>query len=253
MRVEALLQFALAIAFIVLWVFMPTWSISGANYSISLTPWGYVVRFFGETHVIPPPTVYAVWLFALDAGLLPLIWRRSRYSLYLAALFSVLSISMLMDTILFQQRYLQFHGYTIAPTPNGYIYVSLPTKPVLGLPTYVLLSTKPVLGLPTYILLALTILSIFNMATRARWLGTRVIEDPIIAIERVLKVLHIEYSRIEGGVKVGGIKIIRRDDSLLLVNDHRIDEVDLGTAITEAVKVGLKQPVSVGVVDYGED
>jgi len=239
MRVEALLQFALAIAFIVLWVFMPAWSISGANYSISLTPWGYVVRFFGETHVIPPPTVYAIWLFALDAGLLPLIWRRSRYSLYLATLFSVLSLSMLMDTILFQQRYLQFHGYTIAPTPTGYIYVFL--------------STKPVLGLPTYILLALVILSIFNMITRARWLGTRVIEDPIIAIERVLKVLHIEYSRIEGGVKVGGIKIIRRDDSLLLVNDHRIDEVDLGTAITEAVKVGLKQPVSVGVVDYGED
>jgi len=238
-RVEALLQFALAIAFIVLWVFMPAWSISGANYSISLTPWGYVVRFFGETHVIPPPTVYAVWLFALDAGLLPLVWRRSRYSLYLATLFSVLSLSMLMDTILFQQRYLQFHGYTIAPTPTGYIYV--------------LLSTKPVLGLPTYILLALTILSIFNMATRARWLGTRVIEDPIVAVERVLKVLHIEYSRIEGGVKVGGIKIIRRDDSLLLVNEHRIDEVDLGTAITEAVKVGLKQPVSVGVVDYGED
>jgi hypothetical protein len=239
MRVEALLQFALAIAFIVLWVFMPAWSISGANYSISLTPWGYVVRFFGETHVIPPPTVYAIWLFALDAGLLPLIWRRSRYSLYLAALFSVLSLSMLMDTILFQQRYLQFHGYTIAPTPTGYIYV--------------LLSTKPVLGLPTYILLALTILSIFNMATRARWLGTRVIEDPIIAIERVLKVLHIEYSRIEGGVKVGGIKIIRRDDSLLLVNDHRIDEVDLGTAITEAVKAGFRQQVGVGVVDYGED
>jgi hypothetical protein len=238
-RVEALLQFALAIAYVVLWVFMPAWSISGANYSISLTPWGYVVRFFGETHVIPPPTVYAVWLFALDAGLLPLVWRRSRYSLYLATLFSVLSLSMLMDTILFQQRYLQFHGYTIAPTPTGYIYV--------------LLSTKPVLGLPTYILLALTILSIFNMATRARWLGAETIEDPIVAVERVLKVLHIEYSRIEGGVKVGGIKIIRRDDSLLLVNDHRIDEVDLGTAITEAVKVGLKQPVSVGVVDYGED
>jgi len=238
-RVEALLQFALAIAYVVLWVFMPAWSISGANYSISLTPWGYVVRFFSETHVIPPPTVYAVWLFAIGAGLLPLVWRRSRYSLYLATLFSVLSLSMLMDTILFQQRYLQFHGYTIAPTPTGYIYV--------------LLSTKPVLGLPTYILLALTILSIFNMITRARWLGTRVIEDPIMAVERVLKVLHIEYSRIEGGVKVGGIKIIRRDDSLLLVNDHRIDEVDLGTAITEAVKVGLKQPVSVGVVDYGED
>jgi hypothetical protein len=238
-RVEALLQFALAIAYVVLWVFMPAWSISGANYSISLTPWGYAVRFFSETHVIPPPTVYAVWLFALDAGLLPLVWRRSRYSLYLATLFSVLSLSMLIDTILFQQRYLQFHGYTIAPTPNGYIYVSLPTKPVLGL--------------PTYILLALTILSIFNMITRARWLGTRVIEDPIVAVERVLKVLHIEYSRVEGGVKVGGIKIIRRDDSLLLVNDHRIDEVDLGTAITEAVKAGLRQPVSVGVVDYGED
>ena len=239
MRVEALLQFALAIAFIVLWVFVPTWSLSGVNYSVSLMPWGFVVRFFGETHVIPPPTVYAIWLFALDAGLLPLIWRRSRYSLYLAALFSVLSLSMLIDTVLFQQRYLQFHGYTIAPTPNGYIYV--------------LLSTKPVLGLPTYVLLALVILSIFNMVTRARWLGTRVIEDPIITIERVLKVLHIEYSRIEGGVKVGGIKIIRRDDSLLLVNDHRIDEVDLGTAITEAVKAGFRQQVGVGVVDYGED
>ncbi|MCG2892359.1 MAG: hypothetical protein L7H00_02380 [Vulcanisaeta sp.] len=239
MRIEALLQFALAIAFIVLWVFMPTWSMSGANYSISLTPWGYVVRFFGETHVIPPPTVYAVWLFAIDAGLLPLIWRRSRYSLYLAALFSVLSISMLMDTILFQQRYLQFHGYTIAPTPTGYIYVSLPTRPVLGL--------------PTYILLALTILSIFNMATRARWLGTRVIEDPIVAVERVLKALHIEYSRIESGVEVGGIKIIRQGSSLRLVRGSEAIEVDLKTAIIETIKAGLKQPVSVGVVDYGED
>ena len=239
MRVEALLQFALAIAYVVLWVFMPAWSISGANYSISLTPWGYVVRFFSETHVIPPPTVYAVWLFAIGAGLLPLVWRRSRYSLYLATLFSVLSLSMLMDTILFQQRYLQFHGYTIAPTPTGYIYV--------------LLSTKPVLGLPTYILLALTILSIFNMITRARWLGTRVIEDPIIAIERVLKVLHIEYSRIEGGVKVGGVRIVRQGGSLWLVRGGETIEVDLKTAITEAVKVGLRQPVSVGVVDYGED
>jgi hypothetical protein len=237
-RVEALLQFALVIAFIVLWVFMPAWSISGANYSISLTPWGYVVRFFGETHVIPPPTVYAIWLFALDAGLLPLIWRRSRYSLYLAALFSVLSLSMLMDTILFQQRYLQFHGYTIAPTPNGYIYVLLPTKPVLGLPTYVLL--------------ALVILSIFNMATRARWLGTS-LEDPIVAVERVLKTLHIEYSRIEHGVEVESIKIVRQGGSLWLVRGGEATEVDLKTAITEAVKVGLKQPVSVGVVDYGED
>ena len=241
MRVEALLQFALAIAFIVLWVFVPTWSLSGVNYSISLMPWGFVVRFFGETHVIPPPTVYAVWLFALGAGLLPLIWRRSRYSLYLAALFSVLSISMFMDTILFQQRYLQFHGYTIAPTPNGYIYVSLPTKPVLGLPTYVLL--------------ALVILSIFNMVTRARWLGTGP-EDPIVAVVRVLKVLHIEYSRIEHGVEVGGVRIVGQGGSLWLVRGmgetKEAIEVDLKTAITEAVKVGLRQPV-IGVVDYGED
>jgi hypothetical protein len=241
-RVEALLQFALAIAFIVLWVFMPTWSLSGVNYSVSLMPWGFVVRFFGETHVIPPPTVYAVWLFALGAGLLPLIWRRSRYSLYLAALFSVLSLSMLMDTILFQQRYLQFHGYTIAPTPNGYIYVSLPTKPVLGLPTYVLL--------------ALVILSIFNMVTRARWLGAEAIEDPIVAVERVLKALHIEYSRIVGGVEVGGVRIVRQGGSLWLVRGmgetKEAIEVDLKTAITEAVKVGLRQPV-IGVVDYGED
>lgn len=238
MRIEALLQFALVIAFIVLWVFVPTWSMSGVNYSISLMPWGYVVRFFGEIHVIPPPTVYAVWLFAIDAGLLPLIWRRSRYSLYLATLFSVLSLSMLMDTILFQQRYLQFHGYTIAPTPNGYIYVSLPTKPVLGLPTYVLL--------------ALVILSIFNMVTRARWLGTGP-EDPIVAVERVLKALHIEYSRIEGGVEVGGIKITRQGSSLRLVRGSEAIEVDLKTAIIETIKAGLKQPVSVGVVDYGED
>ena len=243
MRVEALLQFALAIAFIVLWVFMPTWSISGVNYSVSLMPWGYVVEFFGETHVIPPPTVYAVWLFALNAGLLPLIWRRSRYSLYLAALFSVLSLSMLMDTVLFQQRYLQFHGYTIAPTPNGYIYVSLPTKPVLGLPTYVLL--------------ALTILSIFNMVTRARWLGAEAIEDPIVAVERVLKALHIEYSRIVGGVEVGGVRIVGQGGSLWLVRGmgetKEAIEVDLKTAIIEAVKAGLRQQVGVGVVDYGED
>jgi hypothetical protein len=243
MRVEALLQFALAIAFIVLWVFMPTWSISGVNYSISLMPWGYVVKFFGETYVIPPPTVYAVWIFAIGAGLTPLVWRRSRYSLYLAVLFSVLSISMLMDTILFQQRYLQFHGYTIAPTPTGYIYVSLPTRPVLGLPTYVLL--------------ALVALSIINAATRARWLGTRVIEDPIIVIERVLKALNIEYSRIEHGVEVGGVRIVGQGGSLWLVRGmgetKEAIEVDLKTAITEAVKAGFRQPMSVGVVDYGED
>jgi hypothetical protein len=243
MRVEALLQFALAIAFIVLWVFMPTWLMSGVNYSISLTPWGYVVRFFGETYVIPPPTVYAVWIFAIGAGLTPLVWRRSRYSLYLAVLFSVLSLSMLMDTILFQQRYLQFHGYTIAPTPTGYIYVSLPTRPVLGLPTYVLL--------------ALVALSIINAATRARWLGTRVIEDPIIVIERVLKALNIEYSRIEHGVEVGGVRIVGQGGSLWLVRGmgetKEAIEVDLKTAITEAVKAGFRQPMSVGVVDYGED
>ena len=243
MRVEALLQFALAIAYVVLWVFMPAWSISGANYSISLMPWGYVVRFFSETHVIPPPTVYAVWLFAIGAGLLPLVWRRSRYSLYLATLFSVLSLSMLMDTILFQQRYLQFHGYTIAPTPNGYIYVLLPTKPVLGLPTYVLL--------------ALVILSIFNAATRARWLGAEAIEDPIVAVERVLKALNIEYSRIKYGVEVGGVRIVGQGGSLWLVRDmgetKEAIEVDLKTAIIETIKAGLKQPVSVGVVDYGED
>jgi len=152
-------------------------------------------------------------------------------------------VSMLMDTILFQQRYLQFHGYTIAPTPTGYIYVSLPTRPVLGLPTYVLL--------------ALVALSIINAATRARWLGTRVIEDPIIVIERVLKALNIEYSRIEHGVEVGGVRIVGQGGSLWLVRGmgetKEAIEVDLKTAITEAVKAGLRQPVSVGVVDYSED
>ena len=125
------------------------------------------------------------------------------------------------------------------------------------------LPTKLVLGLPTYVLLALAILSIFNMATRARWLGTRVIEDPIAAVERVLKALNIKYSRIEHGVEVGGVRIvggvgiIGQGSSLWLIRDigetKEVIEVDLETAIIEAVKAGLRQPVSVGVVDYGED
>ncbi|WP_446752375.1 hypothetical protein [Vulcanisaeta sp. JCM 16161] len=246
MRLEVLLQLLLAVVFVVTWFFMPAYGIYGRDYSIALMPWGYLVDFFGLNYVAPPPTVFAVWLFALDAGLIPVIWRRTRYPLYLSAFFAVLSLMMLLDTILFQQRYLQVKGYAVFPTPNGYLYVYL-------------LHTS-VLGLPTYILLALAILSVFNMATGAKWLDVDVMliirrryvlhRDALSTVELMLRRINIKYVRYDNEIRVGNVALIKDGDNLIIRKDSSTEAVGIENAILELIKAGFSQVITEGTIDY---
>ena len=246
MRLEALIQLLLAVAFVIAWFLMPTYGVYGGNYSIALMPWGYLVSFFGMSYIVTPPTVFAVWLFALDAGLIPIIWRRTRYPLYLSAFFAVLSLMMLLDTILFQQRYLQVKGYAISPTPNGYLYVYLPHTLVFGL--------------PTYILLALAILSVFNMVTGARWLDIDVKliirrkyvaqHDALDTVELMLRRVNIKYIKSNNEIRVGNVALIMDGDNLVIRKDSSIEVANIEDAIIELIRAGLSQVIAEGLIDY---
>jgi hypothetical protein len=246
MRLEALIQLLLAVAFVITWFLMPTYGVYGANYSLALMPWGYLVSFFGMSYVVPPPTVFAVWLFALDSGLIPIIWRRTRYPLYLSAFFAVLSLMMLLDTILFQQRYLQVKGYAISPTPNGYLYVYLPHTSVLGL--------------PAYILLALAILSVFNMVTGARWLDIDVKliirrkyvvqHNALDTVELMLRRVNIKYVKSGNEIRVGNVALTMDGNNLVIHKDSSVKVVNIEDAIIELIKAGLSQVITEGLIDY---
>ena len=199
MRVEVLILLALVLAFIAAWLLTPAWLVSGPNYSLRLMPWGFIITFFGATYTVSPPIVYFVLAFSIASAIAPIVWRRSVYSLYLSTLLALLSLTMLIDTILFQQRYLQVKGFIIAPTPNGYAYVELPHTPALGV--------------PVYLLIAAVAIAILNMATRARWLkygewslAWALAEyGPLVAIEQALKRLNIPYIKVQGAIIVGNL------------------------------------------------
>ncbi|ADN50469.1 hypothetical protein [Vulcanisaeta distributa] len=256
MRLEVLVLLSLIIAFVVSWLFIPAWGVSGRNYYLRLMPWGFVVTFFGVTYVVPPPTVYLVSFFALDSALILIIWRRSAYALYLSALLAVLSLVMLIDTILFQQRYLQVRGFIIVPTPSGYVYIELPHNSFIGLPTYVLIVA--------------TAIAILNMLTRARWLGLRrwSLAEAVkehgapTAIEQALDRLGIPYTKTPDGIAVGNLLIKTEGNKILLSRRTEGDVIAGGSpgsnvedtvayAIYESIREALKGGTE--VVEYAEE
>mgnify|MGYP001773142549 CR=1 FL=1 len=257
MRIEVLILLGLVLAFVVTWFFIPAWSIEGPNYHLRLMPWGFVVTFFGVTYIVPPPTVYLILFFALDSALVPLIWRRSVYSLYLSALLITLALAMFADTVLFQERYMQIRGYLIEPTPNGYIYVALPHSPSLGVPGYILAVSVAV--------------AILNMVTRARWLRyrewslARALAEygPLVAIEQALKRLNIPYTKVQGAVIVGNLVIREIDGKLALslsntssgssteVKNLMSPNEAIAYIIHEAVKRALEEKAT--VIEYAEE
>lgn len=243
-RLEAVIQLIIAISFVASWFVTPIWAIKGINYSIYLTPLGYVVIFFGNKALVPPPTVFAVWLFALDAGLVPIIWRKTRYPLYLSMILAVLSLTMLVDTVLFQQRYLQVRGYVISPTPNGYIYVQLPHVSVFEV--------------PFYILLALVVITVVNSVTGAKWTNVQVIirrrkitgGNQLDVIKGVLDRVGVKYEDVDNGVRVGGTMVLLKGNSLILVKDSIETEVSPDVALAELVKAGADQLIRTAGDDY---
>ncbi|WP_291766629.1 hypothetical protein [Caldivirga sp. UBA161] len=233
MRIEVLILLSLVLAFIITWLFIPAWSIKGPNYYLRLMPWGFVVTFFGVTYIVPPPTVYLVPFFALDSALVPLIWRRSVYSLYLSALLITLALTMFADTVLFQERYMQVKGYLIEPTPNGYLYVALPHSPAFGIPGYILAMSAAV--------------AILNMVTRARWIKYRAWSlaqtlaeyGPLMTVEQALKRLNIPYVKAQGTIIVGNLVIREADGKLAL---SLIDAANKPLGEVAPVEVGLLMP-----------
>ena len=257
MRVEVLILLALTLAFLAAWLLTPAWLVSGPNYSLRLMPWGFVITFFGATYTVSPPIVYLVLAFSIASALAPIVWRRSAYPLYLSALLALLSLTMLIDAILFQQRYLQVRDFIIAPTPNGYAYVELPHTPALGA--------------PAYLLIAAVVVAILNMATRARWLGLRRWSLPmavreygaLTAIKQALDRLGIPYVEAQGGIAVGNLVTRHVGDKVIIslsgVGAIEIDggfeasaEESIAYIIYEAVRESLRG-LATEVVEYAEE
>ncbi|WP_069808109.1 hypothetical protein [Vulcanisaeta thermophila] len=211
MRPEVTIQVVLALVFVISWFLLPIYGITGPGLTIVLTPVGYVVNFLGLRYLVVPPTVFAIWIFALASPLIPAVWRSTRYPLYTSLLLAVLSVAMLAVTILFQWRYMAVRGYVIQPTPTGYIYVQLPHTPSLGVPFYVLA-----------IYLALTLA---NAVTGAKWLRLKEwsiaevyqTRGAMMAIKESLRRLGIPYEEVEGGIKVGDL-IIKEVQGMITIS-----------------------------------
>lgn len=224
------LQLALALAFTVAWFLTPAWVVASTGYSVVLTPFGYVVRFLNSTMTVTPPTVYTIIPLAIASGLTPLLWR-GRYVPFLGLTMSVLSISMLIVTIMFQQRYLQFQGFIVAPTPNGYLYISLPPRLSVGVPVFILLC-----------IIAPPIIAITKGNEGGGASGS------IRVVTSVLKALGVRYRIDNGWVVVSGLRLTEwQDGSIIIMRGSgdwsELTFTSLEGALIEVVRTVLKQGV----------
>ncbi|QGA53920.1 hypothetical protein GFS03_04680 [Sulfolobus sp. E5-1-F] len=156
-RSEVVIFSILTIIAVVLWFFVPVFGLKSINYEQMITPLGFQILFFESKYLlISPLTILAVIFFIISA-VLPLAWRSSRYSLYASTIAAGFGVVMIVNTFIFQQRYLHYYGYSVLPTPNGAFYIFFPSTTYFGLSLYLLVGA---LGL-----------SVVNSATRARWLS----------------------------------------------------------------------------------
>jgi hypothetical protein len=179
---------------------------------------------------VTPPTVYTIIPLAIASGLTPLLWR-GRYVPFLGLAMAVLSIVMLVVTILFQQRYLQFQGFIVAPTPNGYLYISLPPRLSVGVPVFILLS-----------MIAPPIIAI----TRGSEEGG--VSGSMRVVASVLKALGVRYRIDNGWVVVGGLRLTEwQDGSIIIMRGSgdwsELTFTSLEGALIEVIKATLGQGV----------
>jgi len=212
MRYEVLIFVLVTIAFLLSWYFIPIYVVSGPNVLIQLTPLGYYVHVLDASYIVTPFVLYLVTAYAIASIIVPLVWKRTRYSLYLSALLAGLSLAMFLSTVLYLWRYIIVKGYIASPTPTGVTYVFLPTSWSLSF--------------PAYLLFASVILAGINASTRARWLmksprkGFHIdLSDGILpAIEKVLNRLEITYAKHGNEIDVNGLKIREYDDKVVIID-----------------------------------
>ncbi len=128
MRLEVIIQLLIALAFVLAWIFMPFWSLVSNIYVQKLTPLGFSIAFLGSNYFLFVPNALAAFIYAIASAVIPLVWRSSRYSLYLSLFTLSLAAMLLVTVFIFQSRYLYYGGDSIIPTATGYMYIRIPYR-----------------------------------------------------------------------------------------------------------------------------
>jgi len=214
MRYEILIFVLVTTAFLISWYFVPIYVVFGPNLLIQLTPLGFDIHVLNFNYTVIPLVVYLVPVYAIASIIVPLVWKKTRYSLYVSAILAGLSLAMFLSTILYLWRYIVINGYIASPTPDGVTYVFLPKSWSLGFPAYLLFSS--------------VILSVVSASTRARWLipqkrkGIYIdLSNGILpVIEMILNKLDIPYTKIGNEIDVNGLKIREFGDKVVFVTPN---------------------------------
>ena len=218
MRYEVLIFVLVTLAFLSSWLFVPIYTVYGPNVLIQLTPLGYVIHVLKVSYTLTPLTLYLVPAYAIASIIVPLVWKKTRYSLYVSAVLAGLSLTMFLSTVLYLWRYIIVEGYIATPTPDGVTYVFLPKTWSLDF--------------PAYLLFASAILSAVNALTRARWIipqkGKGIYIDLsngiIPAIEMILDKLDIPYTKVGNEIDVNGLKIREFNDKVVIITPNNVFE-----------------------------
>ena len=212
MRYEVLIFVLVTVAFLLSWYFVPMYTVSGPNVLIQLTPLGYSIRVLNISYIVIPLVLYLVPAYAIASIIIPLVLKKSRYSLHVSAVLAGLSLAMFLSTLLYLWRYIIVEGYVASPTLDGVTYVFLPKIWSLDF--------------PAYLLFASVILSVINASTRARWLipaqrrGLYIdlSNDILPTIEMVLNKLEIPYTKSGNEIDVNGLKIHEYEDKVVITD-----------------------------------
>ncbi|AEB95137.1 hypothetical protein [Metallosphaera cuprina] len=217
---EVITSGAVTLAGLILWLFLPVFQIKGINYDLSITPIGFKTVLFNQSYIlISPLTITALVFFALSA-IIPFIWTSTRYSLYLSLASSLLGVAMIVNSFIFQERYLHFNGYSVLPTETGYFYISFPLSSTYNLPLFLLFIGAG--------------FSMVNAITKARWLPVRrlsLIEkmnfklknnELIKGLSLFVDNLGVDAKVEERAIKTSGLIITKADSRTELPNDLSI-------------------------------
>ncbi len=206
MRIEVIIQLLIALSFTITWFLAPLWSLKSNIYSQDLTPLGFSITFLNHRYFLFIPNTITALTYIVVSAVIPLIWRGSRYSLYLSLFALSLGIMLIITALIFQSRYLFYGGYSILSTATGYMYIKIPYK------TY--------FNVPLYLLIILFIVTTVNAVTRARWIRMRrltIIEEaliiarisnPVNAVRKALDKLGIQYKVIDNSLIIDDLAII---------------------------------------------
>ena len=213
MRIEVTIQLITALLFATAWFLAPLWYLKSNIYVQELIPLGFLIIFLGHKYFLFLPNTIAALIYVITSAIIPVVWRSSRYSLYLSLYTLSLAVMLIITAFIFQSRYLFYGGYSILNTKTGYMYIRIPYT------TY--------FGAPLYPLIVLYLVTSVNAATRARWVRVRrttIIEDillnirsegPINAIKKALNRIGIQYLLIDGALVIGDMAITANDTKRL--------------------------------------